>query len=68
MFCLVKEQDKFYSYKMKLRSNQNLKKKKERTAHLWKQTLPTDSDSVPYENESKKNQIRLSQKNKRIYK
>ena len=28
MFCLVKEQDQFYSYKMKLRSNQNLKKRK----------------------------------------
>lgn len=38
------------------------KKKKERTAHLWKQTLPTDSDSVPYENESKKNQLDFPRK------
>ena len=67
MFCLVKEQDQFIQNEAK--KQPKFKKKKERTAHLWKQTLPTDSDGVPNENESKKNEIRLSQtKNKRIYK
>ena len=40
MFCLVKEQDQFYSYKMKLRSNQNLKKRKKE--QLTFETDPAD--------------------------
>ena len=41
---------------MKLRGIKDLDipTKKKPTAHLWTQTLPSDSDDVTYENKSKK--------------